>query len=207
MKKTYLYFLPQSITKLLVWLGSYKSKIVTQGPNVGLSAADVTEQEEAAQHLMDAIQLVDTKVKELDSARSALTVCKQTELKKIIQKTGVIKRHVNYNETIGSELGIIGTAQQIDLETARPALKLSVFPGSVEISFQLLGMRGISIYSRMKGTLGWERITHDYESPYVDTRPLAQTNTPEIREYMARFFNGREDIGRESDVAVCVYGG
>lgn len=207
MNKVYQYFLPQSSTKLLVWLGSYKSKIAILGPGVGVSAAEITEQEDAAQRVMDAIQLVDTRVKELDSARSALAVCKQTELKRIIQKSGVIKRHTSYNETIGSELGIIGTTQQIDLETARPALKLSVFPGSVEISFQLMGMRGITIYSRIKGTLGWERITHDYESPYVDTRPLAQTNTPEIREYMARFFNGREDIGRESDVAVCVYGG
>lgn len=207
MTRLYQYFMPQSNYKLLVWLGTYRSKISIHGPSVGMSASDVTEVQDASQTLIDAIQLVDTRAKELDSARSALAVCKQVQMKKIIQKTGVIKRHPDYNETIGSDLGIIGKSQAVDLETVRPAIKLSVFPGAVEVSFQLQGMRGVTIYSRTKGTLGWERITHDYESPYIDSRPLAQANTPEIREYMARFFNGREDVGRESDVAVCVYGG
>lgn len=207
MPKVYSYFIPQSNAKLLVWNGSFKEKIALLGPDVGLTAAEVTELEDSSQNIIDAILLFNTKNNEVDSARSALEVCKQNQLKKIIQKVGVIKRHPNYNDTIGSALGIIGSSQTIDLEVTRPALKLSVFPGAVEVSFQLMGMRGITIYSRTKGTLGWQQITHDYESPYLDTRPLAEPNKPEIREYMGRFFNGREDVGRESDVAVCTFAG
>lgn len=207
MAKVYSYFVPQGNPKLLVWSGTYKEKVALLGPDVGLTPAEITEQEDAAQQLIDAVQLVDTKTKELDSARSALALCKQTQLKKIIQKAGIMKRSPNYNDTIGSALGIIGTQQTLDLEVMRPVLKLSVFPGMVEVSFQLLGMRGITIYSRIKGTFGWQQLSHDYESPYLDARPLAQPNVPEIREYIARYFNGREDVGRESDVAVCVFAG
>jgi hypothetical protein len=68
-------------------------------------------------------------------------------------------------------------------------------------------MSCVTIYSRIKGSFGWTRLGNDYTSPYEDKRPLAVEHQPEIREYMIRYFDGREDIGLESDVVPVVFGG
>lgn len=68
-------------------------------------------------------------------------------------------------------------------------------------------MHAVSIYSRIKGTEGWTKIANDFASPYVDRRPLTEPGKPENREYMALYFDGREDVGQQSDIASIVFGG
>ena len=59
----------------------------------------------------------------------------------------------------------------------------------------------------VKGQTAWTFLGRDTVSPYIDTRPLAQPNTPETREYMARGVIADAEVGVDSDIVVLVYGG
>lgn len=207
MRKKYSPFLPRTYAQKAIWVGNFGEKIPASGLILGFTPAEVAELTDAALNHKNAIQQVEIKSKELDQARAVLALSTKTDLKLIMNAAVAAKRKSTYNDTIGSELGIISTNQNIDLNVTRPNLRLVTYPGVVEVNFLLQGLKGVTIYSRLKGTLGWTMLTHDYESPYKDTRPLTEANKPEIREYMARFFDGRSDIGRESDIAVITFGG
>jgi hypothetical protein len=112
-----------------------------------------------------------------------------------------------YTDAIGRRLGIVELGSLFNPNEQKPVVSLVAYPGCVNVRFKKYGMKGVTIYSRIKGTLGWEMLGHDYKSPYLDKRSLQEGNQPEIREYMARFFDGHEDIGLSSDVVVIVYGG
>ena len=207
MKKKYFHFIPRSNGGRTVWLSSFKEKVPSAAAAIGFTPTEISALETAAQNNIDATNAVELKSKELDKARAALELSMKTDMKVISNAAVEAKKKAGYNDVLGSELGIIGSMQPIDLTTTRPILKVVANPDYVEVHFLLQGMKGVTIYSRLKGSGGWEKLSHDFESPYKDIRPLADTDKPEIREYMARFFNGREDIGYESDVAVLTFTG
>lgn len=207
MRKKYFHFMPRTYGQRSVWLSNFGTKISVVGPTLGFSATQITSLEDAAQKHKDFIITVETKSKELDTARAALALSMKTDLKLIANAAVEAKRKVGYTDLLGSELGIIGSTQPIDLTTTRPILKVVANPDCVEVHFLLQGMKGVTIYSRLKGSGGWQMLSHDFESPYRDARPLADPTKPEVREYMARFFNGREDVGYESDLTVLTFTG
>jgi hypothetical protein len=125
-------------------------------------------------------------------------------LRKIINR---IKNHVNFTTAIGGELGIMGSSQERDLDAIHPTLKLVPQTGYVKVLFNLQGMRGIVIYSRIKGNSNWNLLAYHYKSPYLDRRPLAQAGIAEVREYMAVYFDGHENIGLQSSIETIVFGG
>jgi len=61
--------------------------------------------------------------------------------------------------------------------------------------------------SRLRGVPLWERIAFEHHAPHFDTRPLAQSNVPEVREYMARGVVNDEEIGVDSDIVSITFAG
>lgn len=118
-----------------------------------------------------------------------------------------MKTHSAYSEALGRELGVIAPVSATDLSTARPVLKLTAYPGHINISFHKYGMEGVVVYSRLKGTGDWERLGADSVSPFIDRRPLQVEEQPEIREYTAMLTTLREPIGQQSDIVSVVFGG
>jgi hypothetical protein len=68
-------------------------------------------------------------------------------------------------------------------------------------------MPGVNVYSRMKGTPNWTLLASDYESPYIDNRPLEVPNKAEIREYMVICRDLRKEMGQQSQIESITFGG
>lgn len=125
-------------------------------------------------------------------------------LAKTVQR---IKNHPKYTDAIGRDLGIIGAEDTFDEDTYKTELTAEVFPGSVRISFTKGDVEAVNIYSRPEGETDWVFLATDHHSPYNDTRPLADPNTPETREYMGMGVIDDEEIGQPSDIVSAVFGG
>jgi hypothetical protein len=48
---------------------------------------------------------------------------------------------------------------------------------------------------------------HGYQSPYYDTKPLANPAVSEVREYLVRGMIGDKEIGLDSDVVSIIFAG
>lgn len=207
MKKLYIHFIPKGDGDAATWFKNYKEKISLWGPQLGLTAAEVTEQETATDLIIEAVATAETRRKDLEEAVKIKNAARLTASQAVSKIIAFLKKSPAYNEAIGSSLGIIGYSRLFDLKEIKPSIKATAYNGRVDISFNLQVMKCITIYSRIKGTYGWERLGNDYATPFEDRRPLAVPQQAEIREYMAFYFNGKEDIGQQSDIVSAVFGG
>jgi hypothetical protein len=205
--KKFSHYIPYKMNEQPPWAENMKLKIVPHAATVGVSPVEVTEVGDACQAIIDANNKVAAKRLELDEAINNRNDVQKTQmpfLRKIINR---IRNHRNFTPAIGGELGIIGSSQTRDLNTIQPKVKLIAQIDSVKVYFNLQGMRCVGIYSRIKGSPNWQFLSYDYNSPYVDRRPLAQAGVAEIREYMAVYFDGHENIGLQSSIETIVFGG
>lgn len=123
-------------------------------------------------------------------------------LTRIFELIAQIKASNGFNDTIGTDLQIVG-AEDTSEHTA-PRLRVEVTQGegsqSATLKFTKFGHMGVYIESR-RGTGAWEFLAIDTESPYVDDRPLLVAGQPEVREYRVRFWDKGTPNGDWTDVA------
>lgn len=207
MKKQHMHFVPRSHAERGPWAGNVKDKVSILGPLLGLDAGWITRVETAAGNIQDTVNTVEVRKRDLERAVAAKNQSMTDDLQVILDAAAIMKRHPDYREQMGSDLGIIGYSVMYDEKDLRPVIKLRAFEGKVEVSFNLQLMNSISIYTRIKGTLGWEKIGNDKASPFIDSRALAVAHQPEIREYAGRYFDGKEDVGQMSSIETIVFAG
>ncbi|GGH70495.1 hypothetical protein HNQ91_003028 [Filimonas zeae] len=205
--KAYSYFVPSIDAQASVWAGTVNETAPVIGPQLGLTAAEVTELQTAATNYKVAVETVETKKRELEEAVARKNESRKTDVQVIARFAGFMKKHKNYTESLGSAMGIVGSVTIINPKDLKPLLSLRSFPGRVEVGFNLQLMKSITIYSRLKGTNGWEKLGNDKSSPFIDTRPLQVPHQPEMREYAGRYFDGKEDIGQMSAIETIAFGG
>ncbi|BAV09695.1 hypothetical protein SAMN05421788_1011132 [Filimonas lacunae] len=207
MSNNYNYFIPRTDGDLGRWAAAYKEKITILGPSLGLTPAEITEQETAAQSVVDTMNRITVKKQEQQEAVSLKKVIKNRELKQIANMAARIKRTASYTENMGSELGIVSSPIITQRATLKPALKLVVYPDHVQIAFTKQNQTGITIFSRIKGTTNWTKlISGATVSPYLDYSPLQKPDVPEVREYQARYWDNGTEIGQDSDVVIALFG-
>lgn len=177
------------------------------GPMIGLTADQVTAQQNAAQGIVDKFNKVAQKRSELAEAVEAKQLCRTNEIKTICDAVIGYKRFTGFTDNIGKDLGVIANTLFVDISTLRPTLKCTVYPGYVSVSFNKQNMYGVTIFCRIKGTEGWTELTSKRNSPYKDARPLAEAGKAEHREYMAMCYDGEIDLGQQSDIVSVVFGG
>lgn len=123
-------------------------------------------------------------------------------LNRIFRDLAILKLDSGYTEAMGQLLRLIGA--QDNTVQAQPKITLIVEQGPtcqcVRIPFSKYQHMGIYLEGRINGG-AWEFIAVDTESPYIDARPLLVANTPEIREYRARFWDKGLPNGLWTDVA------
>ena len=201
------YFIPNTISLLYLWLKQFRDTIPTFAAALGLDAAQVT----ALQASCDAIiSKIDDAVDAGNAAKSARKDRDNTikvEIAVIAKAIGDFKRVDGYAEAIGHVLGVIGEADIFDPESYKPVIKAKAFPGYIELTYKKLGVDGLNFYSRIKGTADWTFIGFDIESPFHDTRALAEPNKPEIREFCAQGVLNDVEIGLRSDIIEVTFGG
>jgi hypothetical protein len=207
MKKKFEYFIPKTNGGLMFWSANFYQKISVVGPLVGLLPARITTLADASQAIMDALNKVQTKRSELDEALLARDLSLETDLQILKDAIAAIKTHASYTENLGGELGIVSASQVINLDAVKPEVQLTGTSTAVKVFFNKKGMLGVNIYSRIKGVPNWTWLSSEYQSPYIDDRPLEVPNKAEIREYMVICRDIKKEFGQQSQIESISFGG
>lgn len=205
--KLFASYIPNTDGNLVVWAGTYKEKLGLLGQGLGLTQTEIEEQQNAAQLIIDSVNRADLKKVEMMEATTAKELVKQANLQLIRTMAFRLKRSSAYTANAGKELGIIPSTQMVDTNGLKPVIGPVSFHGYVNISFNKQRMFGVSLYSRLKGQLAWQALGTAKVGPFVDDTPLAEEGRPETREYMARCYDGLDEIGYPSDIVTIVHGG
>ena len=115
-------------------------------------------------------------------------MCPSGVLTRLFTQVQRIKLSDNYTDSIGQDLGIIGSSK-VDTHTY-PEYILFVTQGEnhqqVAIKFKKYGHDAVSIESR-RNNGDWENLAIAMQKPWYVNRPLLVPNTPEVREYRLRW--------------------
>ena len=102
----------------------------------------------------------------------------------LFEEIGRWKKAEGYTDTIGKNLGIIGTAAIT--HTAPPVLMQgAIAQNSAELLFNLYEHDGMWIESQRQGETAFGFLATDTASPYVDNRPVKTPGQAEWRDYRA----------------------
>jgi hypothetical protein len=205
--KKYNGFLPRNIAQESVWGTNFSSTLGRIAALLNVTAEETTATKTISQKLSDSVHKVEakrTEWKEATGSRDEAKLEFETFIRAMVAK---IKAHAAYTEAMGKDLGIVDQGQVLDKNSIFPTLKLEAFRGYVSVKFNKKRMVGVTIYSRIKGSNGWDKVANATKSPYHDLRPLAIDEKAETREYMALCYDGANDIGKQSDIGTVVFGG
>jgi hypothetical protein len=205
--KEYAGFIPKQDGKRTIWLANYIETIVRVGAALGLTAAEITEQVDAAQAWIDSINNAEIKRTRYGDAIGEKKRISRESQDIIGAAIGRLKRHIGYTEAIGRHLGAIDLGQTVDLGLLKPAIKPVAERSHVRIAFKKRGMASISIYSRMNGAGNWVWLGYSVISPFIDSRPVAEGKAAEVREYMAVCIHHMEEVGLQSGIEEVVFAG
>lgn len=206
-------FIPASDDAIIGFLANYGEVIAEKGALVGLTATEITEQQELASSTKADFEAASVKKAAYREGVQKKKVLRKTAIKLIRNMAVRIKRAPGYTDDIGAALGILRTSTASSTSTSarsilRPAIKATAFPTYIEISFYKYGQTGVSVFSRVKGSEEWAKlISGCTESPYRDSRALQQAGVPEIREYKALYWENGTETGQESDIVFTVLKG
>lgn len=96
-----------------------------------------------------------------------------------------IKKHPNYTDAIGQDLGIIGAEQVIDYNSLKPILILTLQAGHPNVGWLKQGMDGLEILVDRGDGKGFVFLAFDTIPDYLDTAPLPAPGTSAVWKYKA----------------------
>ena len=220
-------YYPSRIGDQVNWLDNYAVKLPIHGAVLGVVAADITASVNDAKYANYVLGTWLTAVRNFspsttDAVDDVLTgagtvamvlptftapalpagvsAALPGTLNRIFALIAKMKLSAGYTETIGTDLGIVGSAAT---EKALPKFSADLLQGTgcqcVKLTFYKYTHMGVYIESR-RGTGAWEFLAIDTESPYEDERPLLVAAVPEVREYRMRFWDKGTPNGDWTDV-------
>lgn len=194
-------FVPSKRNDQYLWWKNLSDNITAEGPKIGLAAADITAAKAVADDQLGKMEATDAAKAALDGARATEKVATEANLLNIRAKVRNWKTLAGYAAS-GSEgvLKLKGSGPVFDPGAFKPVLKVSIEGGQIRIEFTKGGADAVAVYCRLRGTAAWTKIGTDSSSPYFDTKPLANPNVPEVREYMGMGVIDDEEIGLPSDI-------
>ena len=201
-------YIPLKDSDKILWNNNLNAKIEAQGALLGLDAEDIAELKRVTAENAAAIKTsndAQVAAKTANAAKLSQLKTGNAIIRRIVRK---IKTSNNYTPAVGTTLDIRGdnTAPD-DFKNYHPKIKGSVMPGHVRINFVKKRLHGVSIYTRLKGQTTWTKLAYDSYSPFEDTRPLADENVPEHRQYMAIGVIRDEEVTLQSNIIDVVFGG
>jgi hypothetical protein len=194
-------FISDKRTERYLWLKNLSQKIVAEAVKMGLPNPDALAIKALADELTTAMEATDAAQTALDGARATEKQKETVNIKSLRNKIRNIKTLDDYPAS-GSEgvLQLKGPVSDFDPSTYKPVLKVSIEGGIIRVDFTKKGVDAVAVYCRLRGTAAWTKIGTDSGSPYFDTKPLANPNVPEVREYMGMGVVNDEEVGQSSDI-------
>ena len=113
---------------------------------------------------------------------------------------GQIKLNKNYKETIGIDLGIIGTVVSTDFSEYKPDLKVSLNVGFPMLKYTRKQAEGLKIYCRRGTETSLTYLGTATKSNFLDSRPNQVSGVPEIRDYQTWYIDKDVIVGIISNV-------
>lgn len=203
MKKT---FWPARDAAILIWATNFKLKIGLYTTELGLTAAEVAEYVAICDEIIDAIMKVNTQRTLLRSANSEKRIVFGTA--GAVLKNGIarFKKAKLYNAAIGNALDVIGSDSEFDPNEYRPVMNFDTSGEDVQIRFKKLGVQGINVYKRKKGTETWLLLSRATKSPFEFHPVLESVNQPEQWEFRAFGVIRDKEIGMASNISEVLIG-
>lgn len=201
-------FIPSKRNNQLVWWKKISTDITVEGPKFGLAAPAITAAKDVADDQVAKMEATDDAKAALDGARAAeaaATAANEAAIRLMVRNWKTLPGY----PASGSEgvLGLKGTEPVEPPDLYKTVLKASVAGGQVKIEFVKGRADAVAIYTRLRGTAAWTKLAEDTGSPYIDTRPLADPNVPEVREYMGMGVEDNQEIGLPSDIVSVTFAG
>jgi hypothetical protein len=110
-----------------------------------------------------------------------------------------LKSHQNYTTAIGQNLGIeLSVSQKIDLDNAKPSLKLVMRAGKVNLDWKKGKFEGI-IIEKDSGA-GFITLDKDLHPNFIDNSTMPAQGESTIWKYRAMYLYGDDKVGLWSDV-------
>ncbi|MBI5684393.1 MAG: hypothetical protein HZC54_04875 [Verrucomicrobia bacterium] len=199
---------PKKRSQRYLWYKNISDNIATEGPKFGLTPAEAAATKALTDAIMASMEATDTAQGILDGARTTEQSVEGTNLTQLRAKVRNWKTLPAFPAS-GSEgvLQLKGAEAEFDPATYKPAIRVSIEGGKVVVSGAKKGVEAFAIYARLRGSQTWERLAVENHPPYYDTRPLAQLNVPEVREYMVRGVVDDQEIGLDSDIISVTFAG
>jgi hypothetical protein len=227
------YYLPTRELERVLWLSNFAQKLASHAATLSLSAADVADtQADAAFYafIINYLESLKTDLSELVAFKNEVAnglidgltgsmptidgppgsppaVVPDGIFARVKRLVRLIKAKKAYSNSIGQDLGIIGADDGFNPDAYESSIALAVFNNAVRIVFLKGRVDAVVMYSRLKGDTEWEEVGVAINSPFYDTRPLANPSKPEVREYMAKGRIGNEEVGLESAMRSIVFAG
>jgi hypothetical protein len=111
---------------------------------------------------------------------------------------GRLKKHPNYTEPMGQDLGIIGAEQTIDYTSLKPALTIILQAGHPVIGWRKLGMDSLELWVDRGDGKGFVFLAIDTVPGYTDTAALPTPGA--VWKYKSIYREADAQVGQWSDV-------
>lgn len=157
---------PQADNELKVWLNTFKTHIATQGPLLGLSAAEVSHARDLCTELSEQIeqaQKAKSAAKSANAKKKDMRKTHTTLLRSYIRR---IKANTNYTQSNGKMLNVVNGSYKADPSGFKPQLKAYTDGGMIAVKFKKYGMERFEFYGRRDGDEKFQLIGSRSFSPF-----------------------------------------
>ena len=112
-----------------------------------------------------------------------------------------VKGSPSYTPAVGQALRLVGSTSPVDPANAKPKLRVKPLPMfQSELQWPRLSFSGALTRSQRDGEAGWTDHGIKTSNTFVDDRPLAEANKPEVRRYQQIYVRNDVPVGQWSDV-------
>ena len=194
-------FYPVRDAALLIWVTNYKTNIVNFGEQLNMTAQEIDDEVQICNNIIAAINNANTQRNLLRSANNIKKSVNDTQGGQLRIDIARHKKARLYTNAIGRELDIIGSKTEFDPNEYKPELFLENSGADIQIRFKKLGVQGINIYKRKKGSEKWQLLSRATKSPFEFHPTLENSNQPEQWEFRAFGVINDKEIGLASDIS------
>ena len=188
--------------QLVTWSANLVKAIPAVGKDCGLSPAEIKTITQAATDLQDAVHADDQARAAWRASVAKTAALKQTALPTIERLIDKMRTSTEWSAECEHTLMLAAPAAPVvQLDTIKPKQRLSLAGGKVRVDWTRGKLDGVNVYTRRRGEATWRLLERDNRPPYIDSTPLAQAGTPEVREYQLMGVWRDQEVGVASDVA------
>ncbi|SRR5581483_2792868 len=200
-------YIPDSYENRYNWLVNLKQEVNDNAATLKLDANALAAFNQMVDALIAVYKAVIDAQSALDQATGNAQQLFAAEVKDLRTFIDHVKAIPTFTDGMGAAMQIFTTDNTPAEADIKPHIKATAERGRIVITGTKNYAERVNIYMRRKGA-AWMLIGVKVKRfPFYDETALLTPGTPEDREYMARGVIGDEEIGHDSDITGCTFGG